>query len=255
MVRLLILSLLFMPALAFGQEKIENVGFPPGNIWYSKDPFVVGERIDIHTAVFNSTAKAFTSAVEFYDGEVLLGKREVSVLPGGGFTDVSISWKVTEGYHKIYAVLKNASVVNNRTDESEKYVAGAGTASATSSAKTFVTEKLDLAKEYATSNLPAPVVEGAAMAESALEEARLAGKKWSDAKGAELNTKLAAVPKASAADDAGKFFAGAERPLAYVGVFLASIASALFGSTLFFYTGLIALLFFIVRFVKRTFFF
>jgi len=250
---------LFFAFPVLAQEKIENAGFLPGNIWYSKDPFTAGDRIDIHTIVFNSGGRSFTSTVEFYDGETLLGKREVTVSPNGGYSDVSIPWKVTEGYHKIYAVIKNTAVTNNRTDESEKFVAAPTSAgNATSSAKTFVTEKLDVAKEYAEKNLPAPVLDTAQAGAGALEWLREESKAWADGKAADFNTKiavLASAPSKDAVTDAGKFLGGAERPLAYIGAFAMSLAAMALDSKLLFYGGLFAILFFGIRFVKRTFFF
>ena len=96
-----------------------------------------------------------------------------------------------------------------------------------------------------------------------MEDVRVSGKLWADGKGAALNEKIkeltAGEVKGVSASNITEPYKNAlnkaEKPFAYLYVFLVSIISTIFGSKLFFYGGLLTLLFFIIRFLKRTFFF
>ncbi|MFA5997516.1 MAG: hypothetical protein WC791_03450 [Candidatus Paceibacterota bacterium] len=82
---------------------IKNAGFVPANIWYSKDPFFVGETIRIYTIVFNGSTYDIEGTVEFLDGGVPIGKTSFSISSGGRVRDLWIDWKATEGKHIITA--------------------------------------------------------------------------------------------------------------------------------------------------------
>lgn len=47
----IILFFVFASPVALAQIKVDNAGFVPGNIWYSKDPFFASDSIEIHTIV------------------------------------------------------------------------------------------------------------------------------------------------------------------------------------------------------------
>ncbi|MEK7582164.1 MAG: hypothetical protein AAB488_02465 [Patescibacteria group bacterium] len=257
----------------FAQEKVENAGFVPGNIWYSKDPFFAGDIVFIHTIVFNSSMDVFSGTVEFYDSDRLLGEVPFSVGANGGFKDISIEWKVVEGYHKIFALIKTPKMIrlgtsasitlgNEKSDESEKFVRSLEKPeSATTTVKNFFDEKEKFAKEYAEKNLPAPIYKSVDTVSTTLEGARSTVKDWADQKGTELNEKILNIKKEESKYKAlnkkeeKSALQITQKPLAYVYAFLVNAIAYIFGSKLFFYGGLMALLFFIIRFVKRTFFF
>ena len=265
----------FLPGFSvYAENTINNAGFLPGNIWYSKDPFFTGDKIEIYTLVFNSGIYEFFGTVEFYDSDKFLGKTNVSVLPGK-FQKVPIIWEAKAGYHKFFAVIKNAKLIrqgigtdifldNEKTKENDRFVTTQTTEeSATSTIQKYIGEKIDFASQYAQNNLPAPVSESASKAGSVLEDVRVSGKLWADGKGAALNEKIkeltAGEVKGVSASNITEPYKNAlnkaEKPFAYLYVFLVSIISTIFGSKLFFYGGLLTLLFFIIRFLKRTFFF
>lgn len=261
-----VFNIFFAALVAFSPVAVSAADAPAGfgSIWYSKDPFVAGERIEIHTIVFNSGSAEFSGTVEFYDSDKLLGKTAVRVPAGGRFAQISVPWTATEGYHKIFAVIKDAqagktsvTLESGKSDESEKFVAapaGAADASATSSAKQYIEDKLEVAKEYVEKNLPAPVSGSLDAASGALETARVAGKTFADAKGAEANEKIRLLN--AAASKTGTSTASAvEKPLAYLVAFLADLASMAFGSVLAFYLAVFGALFFLIRFIRRVFFF
>ncbi len=123
---------------SFGSQAAEtkssrNLGFIPSTvIWYSKDPFFVGDKIRIYSAVFNNSEYDFTGSVEFYDNGVLIGKSDFAVAKGGRVRDVWTDWTVTKGSHKISARIASGKIStpeggsedivldSSQTDESER---------------------------------------------------------------------------------------------------------------------------------------
>ena len=266
-------AILIFPASLSAQEKIENVGFMPGNIWYSKDPFFAGDNISIYTIVFNSGTDEFSGTVLFYDSDKLLGKVPISLGANGQFKSVSIEWKALPGYHKIFAVIKTPKLIregisspviigNEKSDESEKFVRSLEKPeSATTTVKNFFDEKAEFAKEYAEKNLPAPVSEAISKVSSLLESVREEGKLWGDERRVELNEKIKKLNEEEARTKSlnKEAYTSAldrvEKPLAYVYAFFVGAIAYIFCSKLFFYGGLLAILYFIIRFLKRIFFF
>lgn len=91
-------------------------GFVPGQIWYSPEKLSEGETVKIHTVVWNGGDASLQTKVEFYDKNVILGTRDVTVL-AGQLKEVSISWKITSGDHTISAKLISSSVTSNGKKE------------------------------------------------------------------------------------------------------------------------------------------
>ena len=82
---------------------VQNAGFVPANIWYSKDPFFAGDNIRVYTVIFNGSSYDLTGAVEFLDNDIIIGRDDFSVPKGGSVRDVWVAWKATEGKHVITA--------------------------------------------------------------------------------------------------------------------------------------------------------
>ena len=148
---------------------------------------------------------------------------------------------------------------DEKTNESEKLVSKADKSiSATSTITDYLNDKIVIANEYAEKNLPAPVAKSVSAIYSVLEETRQAGKLWADDKSAELNKKIVALSKGEVAGvsiSKEKTSDTFEKPLTYAYAFGADIISAVFGNKLFFYSGLLIMLLFVIRFIKRVFFF
>jgi len=68
----LIINSLFGACRAYAQSS--NAGFVPGNIWYSLDPFLEGDKIKIYTLIFNPDPRELSGTVVFFDNSVFLGK-------------------------------------------------------------------------------------------------------------------------------------------------------------------------------------
>lgn len=115
---ILSISIIFTLFLSLPQyiEAATNTGFIPGQIWYSKENLVEGETVNIHTAVWNGEKESFMFKVEFYDKNIILGTREVS-LKSLELKDVYIPWKITAGDHIISAKIISSSINNSGTIE------------------------------------------------------------------------------------------------------------------------------------------
>ena len=102
-----ILSFLsFLPSTTLNAQ-VTSAGFVPSNIWYSSDTFEEGDKIQIHTFVFNPDARELSGTMSFYDSAILLGKKPFTVSPNSA-EEVSIDWVVTAGEHKIFAKIEGA---------------------------------------------------------------------------------------------------------------------------------------------------
>lgn len=122
------LILLFTFLFAFNTNA--STGFIPGQIWYSSEDFKDGESINIYTVVWNGESSTVDMKVDFYDNNILLGARDVSV-PSNSTKQVSISWRVSSGNHTIFAKItspntldskKSISLKNSETDKDNFFV-------------------------------------------------------------------------------------------------------------------------------------
>lgn len=133
--KLFFVFLFFILLLPINKIKAEetNAGFVPANIWYSKDPFLEGDKIKIYTLVFNPGERELSGTVSFFNKDVLLGKKDFSVA-SKGVKDISIDWTTTAGSHIIFAKIENAKFLTgggsyedahleqNQTEESRRSV-------------------------------------------------------------------------------------------------------------------------------------
>ena len=93
-----------------------STGFVPGQIWYSPETLSEGENVKIHTVVWNGDSSNLQAKVEFYDKNVILGTRDITVLPEQ-LKEVNITWKVTAGDHTISAKIISSSITTNGKKE------------------------------------------------------------------------------------------------------------------------------------------
>lgn len=98
-------------------------GFVPGNIWYSKDPFEEGDKIQIYTMLFNPDSREFSGTVIFFDNSTFLGKKDFK-LNSKEANDFFINWTATVGDHKIYAKIENAKFLLSTGKYEDYYTAG-----------------------------------------------------------------------------------------------------------------------------------
>lgn len=266
-------SYLFATPQVFALEST-TTGFIPGQIWYSKDPLVEGDTVNVYTAIWNNNSTSLSSKVEFYDKNVLLGSREV-VVPAMKLQEVSVSWKVTSGDHSISAKIISPSIVtsgkkqvitldNNLTSASRKFVPVVlNTAEGTpASSSDVLKSQLDKATSSLDNILPpsisTPVSENINIVENFRETTldKVTQSKLSTQKKIEAldkiteNSKSTDDKKVTAKDTAEKkvnMSDATEKPISYIKIFLLSILSFILGSKFIFYSLIIVLLFFIVR--------
>ncbi len=81
-------------------------------IWFSKDPFFVGDTITIFTFVFNSSYYRLSGTMVLKDGTTTIDKKTFTVLPAGGSQVVSFPWTVTSGQHNF-----SAKISDNQLDK------------------------------------------------------------------------------------------------------------------------------------------
>lgn len=172
---------------------IKNAGFVQSNIWYSKDPFYVGDKVRIYTVIFNGSAYDLTGAVEFLDNGTSLGKTNFSLSSSGRAQDLWIDWKATSGSHTITARLVNViadgpngkqsvSLPGAETGKSERVVdldpiakeaQVKIEAQKVSDAHTQTLGKVNDALQAVNSTIPAPVKEAASSSMNTIERFRI----------------------------------------------------------------------------------
>ncbi len=101
------LFVFFFSGLSALADTPSNLGIVKENIWYSKDPFVEGDKIKIYTVIFNPDSKQLSGNLVFFDNGVILGKKPFN-LAANSANDISIDWTATAGTHKIYAKIEDA---------------------------------------------------------------------------------------------------------------------------------------------------
>jgi hypothetical protein len=113
---IIISTTLTVPVFA---ETQVNSGFIPGQIWYSKIDLVEGDTVNIHTAIWNGEKEILSAKVEFYDKNVILGSRDVT-LASLELKDVYVPWKITAGDHVISAkIISSLATVSGKKENIE----------------------------------------------------------------------------------------------------------------------------------------
>jgi hypothetical protein len=130
MKRIILLSIFFLllganPAFAQNSD-LGEAGFLPGNIWFSKKKVAEGETTAIHTAVFNNTAGKLSGTVEFYDKDILLGKKDFTLDPDT-LKVVSMDWKATSGDHSFSAKITNSQSILPGGEKEKIYLSSSST--------------------------------------------------------------------------------------------------------------------------------
>ncbi|MCX6754745.1 MAG: hypothetical protein NTU81_02885 [Candidatus Nomurabacteria bacterium] len=246
-----------------------NSGFIPGQIWYSKDTLVEGDTVNIHTAVWNGEKDSFAFKVEFYDKNVILGHRDVT-LGSLELKDIYIPWKITSGDHVV-----SAKIVSSQVNVSGKKESVVIDRNITSDDRQFISV---VVKNYLGEPISQTDVLKSQLEKTGLEinsivpdsiSSSLSGnissidsfrdKTFTQVDSVVKNTQKEinsfkndikgtsqSVDKKSNIQDATK------KPITYLKLFFLSILAFIFGSKIVFYTILILIIFFILRFIYRS---
>ncbi len=277
-------------AVNFVNAAMTATGFIPGQIWYSKDPFVEGDSIRIYTAIWNNSTSPMSAKVEFYDKNVILGTRDVVVAPSN-LEDVYVSWKVTAGDHLISAKIispsittsgkkETISVSNNITEVDKRFVpvvvktVSGETATSTDVIKSQVDKATSSITDMLPESISVPASEGVGVVDNfrtntfdQISQAKVdTEKKIAEIKSAEGSTpsktgenstskNTGTKPSSSDTNKVSSQKVGVdvatEKPIAYIKLFFLSVLSFVFGSKLVFYSLIVLLIFFILRFIYR----
>lgn len=108
--------LLFTPVFAFAET-----GFLDTPIWLRPEKPTEGEMVTLSAAFRNEETTTLTSTITFTDGDIVLGKKELSLAPGILGT-ANVSFKISAGDHHFKASASN-TVATNASGVKEAYTA------------------------------------------------------------------------------------------------------------------------------------
>ena len=247
-------------------------GLIPGQIWYSTSPLVEGSTVKIHTGVWNGDTNPLQARVEFYDQDVILGTRDVTV-PTQTLQDVSVSWDVTAGDHLISAKIISSSIGSGKTTQNitlersstnadhtyvpvvvktSKGVAVTGT-DVIKTAMNSVSSQIASAVPQTVSNDIGSFDDTRSSVSTTIENSKTQTQKDIDSLNAPTQTKITAVKGKGTAvfTSTPKPSDPVQKPLLYVKLFLLSVAGFIFKSKIVFYGLIVLLVFIILRFFYR----
>ena len=271
----IILSL-FLPIVFIYADT--NSGFLDNTIWYSKDNFIEGDTIEIHTAVWNGEASVLEGKVDFMDANTIIGTRSISV-PANSLADVSISWKVTAGDHTIKTLIRDTNLKVNgkitpiKFTDNEQSLPKISISKKIANAKAIDDGLADNVSEKVKENLPEQIAEPVSEGINFIDDFRVntndkissllvnTNKRLeeynntvqpedkSTSTSTKENTKSTTTKQAE--KEAPKPLSGTEKPIAYVELFLLTVASFIFKNSIVFYLLCLFIVFIILRFIYR----
>ena len=83
-----------------------STGFLGGPMWIDPEVPLDGDSISLSSLFHNAEPNELTGEVVFYDGNVLLGKKPVTISSGGVAT-ATVSFRISSGDHKFSATIGN----------------------------------------------------------------------------------------------------------------------------------------------------
>ncbi len=263
-----------------------NSGLIDTSIWYAPSTFTEGDTIEIHTAVWNGEDYAINAKVEFLDVNTILGSRDITVAKGT-LSDVYVSWKVTAGDHKISARIASASssvngsksvvsIVNKEESAKDFFVPKKlvvkkdGTTEVIPTVTSKVNEVLppsvaapinktansiDSFRQDVSSSLSGLKDETNTKIESFNKTKPVTENTESNTKTVTKNTNNKIDTKAKEVNNTTEVksdpMPGIDKPIAYVELFLLTIALFIFKNSIVFYILLAVITFLILRFIYR----
>lgn len=254
-----------------------NVGFVPGNIWYSKDPFEEGDKIKIYALVFNPDSRELSGTVVFFDNNVFLAKKDF-VAPAKGIKDISVDWTATVGTHNIFGKIENAKfliskgkyeevfLAENETNKSVRTVNKKITPNTTDTANkpnsvldtisTASAESTKTIQKIIGENTPKFISDPIVSTTNTIEQFRTDVGASADNKKVEVSSQIKALdtvkttPTKSTPDkntQSNSFL----KPFKYVELFFFTFLAFVVNNPFIFYGSIIAILFYILRALKR----
>ncbi|MFA6514818.1 MAG: hypothetical protein WCT42_00960 [Candidatus Paceibacterota bacterium] len=263
---IIIFTILSLPAYA---ETEVNSGFIPGQIWYSKLTLIEGETVNIHTAVWNGEKDLLSAKIEFYDKNVILGSRDVTLKPLE-LKDIYIPWKITSGDHVISAKIissistisgKKEKVVPDRSVTSldrqfVSVIAKDSEGAAVGSSDSLLKDQIDKTTSEINKIIPEKVSTSVSKSFTSLDDLRDKTFTQVDAIKKETKEEIASIINKEKAisqslDKKASTGDGTEKPIAYIKLFLFGVLSFVFGNKIIFYGLLLFIVFYIIRAIYR----
>ncbi len=238
-------------------------GFVPGQIWYSPETFSEGETVKIHTVVWNGNDSDLQAKVEFYDKNVILGSRDITVLPDQ-IKEINITWKVTSGDHTISAKILSSSVTNNgkkekvtldniKTEESKIFIPvtitkGDGEVATSSDVlKNEIDKASSKIGDIVPESIASPVSEVFNKVDDFREDSSSKISLSKDKTKEEIKVFDNSINK----DDKKEAISATDKPIAYIKLFLLSVIGFIFETKILFYGLLVFIIFLILRAIYR----
>lgn len=258
-----IIFLLFFAQSSFALVLDSTTGFVSGNIWYSQAKLTEGDSVKIYTGFWNGENSPVSIKVSFFDKDTLLGTREVEI-PALTLKDISIPWSVTSGDHQISARILKATSNQSGTNEDISLVNDEVKNSSMFIPKKIGSEvgaeKLGELGEKVIGVLPDDVSEPIS---SSVVEIDLFRQKTSTQidngikeakekiKQIDLNTNSTGDSSKTEVKSGKDSLDGTEKPIAYLQLYLLTVASFIFSHSFLFYGLIIVLIFFVIRLIYR----
>ncbi|MCM2339165.1 MAG: hypothetical protein NDI62_01785 [Burkholderiales bacterium] len=265
---ILFLILSLFPFTKINAQSSE-VGFVPGNIWYSKDPFEEGDKIKIYTFIYNSDSKELSGTVVFFDKTTLLGKKNFT-LAGKTANEISIDWTVSAGDHKIFAKIENAKfliskdkyeeiyIADNKTEESSRTVNKKITSKENNSTSTEnnIVDTILNTKNNIQDSIPDNISKPVTSTINKLDNLRENIRNVSDNKKEEIQKEIDTLNKINTTKNSSKGTNNNPllKPFKYVELFLLAVSSMILNNKILFYGIIILIVFFSLRFIWKRFF-
>ena len=264
MKRFYIILILLFSLLQLNQiyAAVNNAGFIPSNIWYSKDPFEDGDKIKIYTLIFNPDDRELSGTVVFYDKTVLLGKKSFAVAPKG-VKDVSIDWTVSAGDHTIFATIENAKflispgkyedavISENKTAESTHSVSKKIVTKANTSNNDTTIGQIQNIQNIIAGNTPDFIAKPMVLGAETVEGLRSSAGTASENKAQELKKEIKAFDNKKASSKNTNNNDKIMKPWTYVEYFFMTFLSFILNNKIIFYSLLAILVFLLLRFIWR----
>ncbi len=246
-----------------------NTGFISESVWFSEEDLVLGESVNIYTALFNNSSSVLEGSVTFFDKDVVLGVKTFSI-PEKSVRDVKQSWIVTSGDHELYASLsikKTDIELGEKITEPLKFTIQAPVVAekdlVADETKELLSDVDDI-QEKIIESIPPEVSDKLESSLFGVESFRIETssniEEKKDAK-QEVVDNLKSLPEKDSVDleiglEDGKTNVDVkstplDTPLAYAGLFFYTILSYIFKSTIIFYGLCIILIFLVLRAIYR----
>lgn len=260
---IIIFLILFIFPIYKLSAQTTNAGFVQANIWYSKDPFEEGEKIQIYTLIFNPDLRELSGTVLFFDKTILLGKKNFTITAKAAKA-ISIDWTATIGDHKIFAKIENAKflisagkyedvyLTENQTNESlrtvNKKIIPDPTAPKTTTTDGGQVQNIEkFIIEKTPDFISKPMVLGAETMEGFRSSIRGA----LENKKGKVQTEIKILSENKTPEDAKSKNNPVLKPFKYVELFIISFVSFILNNRFLFYGILIFVTFFLLRYLWR----